>query len=51
LFRYVRNPVFSFMTLVWVSNAVAVPNVATAAGAAMLRTGEGWLYLAAVLDL
>ena len=39
LFRYVRNPVFSFMTLVWVSSAVAVPNAATAAGAAMLATG------------
>ena len=39
LFRYVRNPVFSFMTLVWVSSAVAVPNAATAAGAAMLAAG------------
>ena len=39
LFRHVRNPMFSFMTLVWAASAAAVPNAATAAGAAMLAAG------------
>lgn len=39
LFRHVRNPIFSFMTLVGLSSAVAVPNVATVTGAALLAAG------------
>ena len=39
LFRYARNPIFSFMTLVGLSGAAAVPNAGTAAGAAMLAIG------------
>jgi protein-S-isoprenylcysteine O-methyltransferase Ste14 len=39
LFRYVRNPIFSFMTLVGLSSALATPNRSTAAGAVMLAAG------------
>jgi protein-S-isoprenylcysteine O-methyltransferase Ste14 len=39
LFRYARNPIFSFMTLVGLSSAVANPNAATVVGAAMLTAG------------
>jgi len=36
LFRYVRNPLFTFMTLVGTASTIAVPNTGTAASAAML---------------
>lgn len=39
LFRYARNPIFSFSTLVGLSSAAAIPNAATVAGAAMLVAG------------
>ena len=39
LFRYARNPIFSFMTIVGFSSFAAAPNRATAAGAAMLAAG------------
>jgi protein-S-isoprenylcysteine O-methyltransferase Ste14 len=39
LFRYARNPIYSFMTAVGLSSFAAAPNAATAAGAAMLAGG------------
>ena len=39
LYRRVRNPVFSFMILAALSNAVAVPTAVTAAGAAAVTVG------------
>ncbi len=39
LFRYARNPIFSFMTLVGLSSFAAAPNTATGVGAAMLVVG------------
>ncbi len=39
LFQYARNPIFSFMTAVGLSSAVATPNRATVVGAALLAAG------------
>jgi protein-S-isoprenylcysteine O-methyltransferase Ste14 len=39
MFRYVRNPIFSFMALFATANALAVPNAATATGAVLLVAG------------
>lgn len=39
LFRYVRNPLFTFMTLVGTASTIAVPNTGRGASAAMHAAG------------